>query len=112
MSLEFRRRNGRFGLSAGAHNILSFIKLSSFRHGWALLGHPAACSDRVRRRASNPSFVPRVDWENWRWKAHKIRVRSGDPNKLRLSMPYHLQKNDINRSLEGFDEYKREKRLP
>jgi hypothetical protein len=27
-------------------------------------------------------------------------------------MPYHLQKNDINRSLEGFDEYKREKRLP
>ena len=29
--------------------------------------------------------VPRMDLENWLWKTHKIRIRGGDPNKLRLS---------------------------
>jgi hypothetical protein len=54
MSLGFRRRDGRFGLSAGAHNILSFIELSPLRHGWALLGHPAGCSDRVGWKREQP----------------------------------------------------------
>jgi isopenicillin-N epimerase len=55
--------------------------------------------------------VPRMDLENWLWKTHKIRIRGGDPHKLRLSTPYYLQKKDIDRFLEKFDEYKREKRL-
>ncbi len=55
--------------------------------------------------------VPRMDLENWLWKTHKIRIRGGDPNKLRLSTPYYLQKTDIDRFLEKFDEYKREKKL-
>jgi len=55
--------------------------------------------------------VPRMDLENWMWKTHKIRIRGGDPNKLRLSTPYYLQKKDIERFLETFDEYKREKKL-
>ena len=55
--------------------------------------------------------VPRMDLENWMWKTHKIRIRGGDPNKLRLSTPYYLQKKDIDRFLEKFDEYKREKKL-
>ena len=55
--------------------------------------------------------VPRMDLENWMWKTHKIRIRGGDPNKLRLSTPYYLQKTDIERFLEKFDEYKREKKL-
>ncbi len=42
---------------------------------------------------------------------NKIRIRGGDPNKLRLSTPYYLQKKDIDRFLERFDEYKREKKL-
>jgi len=33
------------------------------------------------------------------------------PNKLRLSTPYYLQKKDIDRFLDKFDEYKREKKL-
>ena len=53
--------------------------------------------------------VPRMDLENWLWKTHKIRIRGGDPNKLRFSTPYYLQKKDIDRFLEKFDEYKREK---
>ncbi|MGB0013777.1 MAG: aminotransferase class V-fold PLP-dependent enzyme [Candidatus Sulfotelmatobacter sp.] len=55
--------------------------------------------------------VPRMDLENWMWKTHKIRIRGGDPNKLRLSTPYYVQKKDVDRFLEKFDEYKREKKL-
>jgi len=51
--------------------------------------------------------VPRSDLENWLWKTHKIRIRGGDPNKLRLSTPYYLQKKDIDRFLEKFDEYRK-----
>lgn len=53
--------------------------------------------------------VPRMELENWLWKTHKIRIRGGDPHKLRLSTPYYLQKGDIERFLAGFDEYKRQK---
>ena len=55
--------------------------------------------------------VPRMDLENWLWHTHKIRIRGADPNKLRLSTPYYLQKKDIDRFLEKFDDYKREKKL-
>jgi selenocysteine lyase/cysteine desulfurase len=55
--------------------------------------------------------VPRMDLENWLWKTHKIRIRGGEPNKLRLSTPYYLQKKDIEKFLEKFDDY-REKKMP
>jgi isopenicillin-N epimerase len=59
----------------------------------------------------NTPPVPRMDLESWLWQTHKIRIRGGDPNKLRLSTPYYLQKKDIDRFLEKFDEYKREKKI-
>jgi hypothetical protein len=55
--------------------------------------------------------IQRTDLENRLWKTHKIRIRGGDPPKLRLSTPYHLQKKDVDRFLAKFDEYKKEKRL-
>jgi isopenicillin-N epimerase len=51
----------------------------------------------------------RMDLENWLWKEKKIRIRGGDPNKLRLSTPYYLSKQDIDRFLDAFDEYKKSK---
>lgn len=57
----------------------------------------------------NTPPVPRMDLENWLWQSHKIRIRGGDPSKLRLSTPYYLQKKDIDRFLEKFDEYKKGK---
>jgi selenocysteine lyase/cysteine desulfurase len=54
----------------------------------------------------NVPGLNRMDLENWMWKQHKIRIRGGDPSKLRLSTPYYLQKKDIDRFLEKFDEYK------
>src|SRR5438876_11456054 len=55
--------------------------------------------------------LKRMDLENWLWKTHKIRIRGGEPSKLRLSTPYYLQKKEIDRFLEKFEEYKREKKL-
>jgi len=55
--------------------------------------------------------VPRLDLENWLWHTYKIRIRGADPNKLRLSTPYYIQKKDIDRFLEKFDEYKRDKKM-
>ena len=51
--------------------------------------------------------IQRMDLENWLWKTHKIRIRGGEPSKLRLSTPYYLQKKEIARFLEKFDEYKK-----
>ncbi len=47
--------------------------------------------------------------ENALWKQYRIRIRGGGPSKLRLSTPYYLQKAEIDRFLEKFDEYKRKK---
>jgi selenocysteine lyase/cysteine desulfurase len=53
--------------------------------------------------------LPRMELENWMWKEKKIRIRGGDPNKLRLSTPYYLSRADIDRFLDAFDEYKKRK---
>ena len=54
--------------------------------------------------------INRLDLENWLWKNHKIRIRGGDPHKLRLSTPYYIQREDIDRYLAKYDEYKRAKK--
>jgi isopenicillin-N epimerase len=55
--------------------------------------------------------IQRMDLENWLWKTHKIRIRGGEPSKLRLSTPYYLLRKDVDRFLEKFDEYRKEKKL-
>jgi isopenicillin-N epimerase len=51
--------------------------------------------------------VPRMKLENWLWTNHKIRSRGGDPYKLRLSTPYYLQAQDLDRFLARFDEFRK-----
>ena len=51
--------------------------------------------------------IQRMELEKWLWTNHKIRIRGGDPHKLRLSTPYYLLKRDVDRFLEKFDEYKK-----
>jgi isopenicillin-N epimerase len=55
--------------------------------------------------------IQRMELENWMWKQHKIRIRGGEPSKLRLSTPYYLSKKDIDRFLEKFGEYRKERNL-
>jgi selenocysteine lyase/cysteine desulfurase len=51
--------------------------------------------------------IQRKQLEDWMWRTQKIRIRGGDPSKLRLSTPYYLQKKDIDRYLVAFDQYKK-----
>src|SRR6201993_4098193 len=53
--------------------------------------------------------IQRMELEKWMWSTHKIRIRGGDPNKLRLSTPYYLQKQDVDRFLEKYDDFRRMK---
>ncbi len=55
--------------------------------------------------------IKRMDLENWMWKEHKIRIRGGEPSKLRLSTPYYLSLADIDRFLAKFDEYRKHNKL-
>jgi isopenicillin-N epimerase len=53
--------------------------------------------------------IKRMELETWLWKEKKIRIRGGEPNKLRLSTPYYLSKLDIDKFLDSFDEFKKSK---
>ena len=55
----------------------------------------------------NVPSIQRMDLENWLWSNHKVRVRGGEPSKLRLSTPYFLLPRDVDRFLAKFDEYKK-----
>jgi isopenicillin-N epimerase len=53
--------------------------------------------------------VARMELQNWLWTNHKVRVRGGEPSKLRLATPYFLSKADIDRFLGLFDEFRKMK---
>jgi selenocysteine lyase/cysteine desulfurase len=65
--------------------------------------HPAC---RCAIATVNVPPIHRLDLEKWLWTEKKIRIRGGEPSKLRLSTPYYLSKADIDRFLAAFDEYK------
>lgn len=50
--------------------------------------------------------IKRMELQDWLWKNHRIRVRGGEPSRLRLSTPYYLLKSDVDRFLQKFDEYR------
>ena len=53
--------------------------------------------------------IVRMDLEHWLWKEKKIRIRGAEPHKLRLSTPYYVSKQEMDRFLDAFDEYKKSK---
>jgi selenocysteine lyase/cysteine desulfurase len=59
----------------------------------------------------NVPGIMRMNLEAWLWKERKIRIRGGEPSKLRLSTPYYLLRKDIDRYLAAFDEYRSEQRV-
>jgi len=54
--------------------------------------------------------IQRMALETWLWREKRIRIRGGEPSKLRLSTPYFVLRKDIDRFLAAFDEYKTAKR--
>src|SRR6267154_2036734 len=57
----------------------------------------------------NVPGLKRMDLENWLWQTKKIRIRGGDPSKLRLSTPYYLLRKEVDRYLAAYDEYRHTK---
>ena len=57
----------------------------------------------------NVPGLKRMDLENWLWQTKRIRIRGGDPSKLRLSTPYYLLRKDMERYLAAYDEYRAQK---
>jgi selenocysteine lyase/cysteine desulfurase len=53
--------------------------------------------------------VQRMELQEWMWTNHKVRIRGGNPSKLRLATPYFLSKADIDRFLGLYDEYRKMK---
>jgi hypothetical protein len=51
-----------------------------------------------------PSKMPEMEY--WMWNEKKIRIRGGSPHKVRLSTPYYLLRQDVDRYLAAFDEYR------
>ncbi len=51
--------------------------------------------------------IKRMELEKWMWTRHKIRIRGGEPSKLRLSTPYYLRRKDMDCFLEKYDEYRK-----
>jgi isopenicillin-N epimerase len=51
--------------------------------------------------------IVRMELEKWMWTTKKIRIRGGEPSKLRLSTPYYLLHADVERFLAAFDEYRK-----
>jgi isopenicillin-N epimerase len=58
----------------------------------------------------NVPGVQRTELEKWLWQTKKIRIRGGDPSKLRLSTPYYLLRKDVDRYLAAYDQYRASKR--
>src|SRR6516164_9158545 len=48
-----------------------------------------------------PQKMP--DMEYWMWREKKIRIRGAAPHKVRLSTPYYLLRNDLDRYLAAYD---------
>ncbi|MFB0872324.1 MULTISPECIES: aminotransferase class V-fold PLP-dependent enzyme [unclassified Sphingobium] len=53
--------------------------------------------------------VQRMELQDWLWTNHKVRIRGGNPSKLRLATPYFMSKADIDRFLGLYDEYRKMK---
>lgn len=54
----------------------------------------------------NVAPVKKTPLEAWLWKEQKIRIRGGDPSRIRLSTPYYLLRSDIDRFLAAYDTFK------
>lgn len=58
----------------------------------------------------NVPSIQRMELETWLWRNYRIRIRGGEPSKLRLSTAYYVQRIEIDRFLSRFDQYSKSHR--
>ncbi len=105
-AIKFANEMGLERIEARHRQLADYILAEMVKRGAESWTSPDAAL-RCAIVTVNVPPVSRKDLENWMWQKHKIRIRGGDPSKLRLSTPYYLQRADIDRFLDKFDQFKR-----
>jgi selenocysteine lyase/cysteine desulfurase len=109
-SVELANKIGMERIEKRHRQMADYIHTEMIKRGAQTVTSP----DPAMRCAIATVNVPPIDrmqLETWMWKTHKIRIRGSQPSKLRLCTPYYLLRPDIDRFLEKFDAYKREKSI-
>ncbi|HLW97480.1 MAG TPA: aminotransferase class V-fold PLP-dependent enzyme [Candidatus Acidoferrales bacterium] len=109
-SVELANRIGMERIEKRHRQMADYIHAEMIKRGAQTVTSP----DPAMRCAIATVNVPPIDrmqLELWMWKTHKIRIRGSQPSKLRLCTPYYLLRPDIDRFLEKFEAYKREKNI-
>jgi isopenicillin-N epimerase len=104
-SIEFANAIGMDRIEKRHRAMANYILGEMTKRGATSWTSPDAALRCAIATVNVPPIV-RMDMENWMWKEKKIRIRGGEPSKLRLSTPYYLLKKDVDRYLAAFDEYK------
>jgi isopenicillin-N epimerase len=106
-AIKFANEMGMERIEARHRELADYILAEMVKRGAESWTSPDAAL-RCAIVTVNVPPVQRKDLENWMWQKHKIRIRGGEPSKLRLSTPYYLQKTEIDRFLDRYDLYKRQ----
>lgn len=109
-SLELANRIGMERIERRHRRMADYILVEMTKRGAESWTSPDAAL-RCAIATVNVPPIQRMELETWMWKTHKIRIRGGEPSKLRLSSPYYLLQKDVDRFFAAFDEFRRTKHL-
>jgi isopenicillin-N epimerase len=104
-AIEFASSIGIDKIESRHRELCDYILAEMMKRGAESWTSPDAAL-RCAIATVNVPPIKKTELEAWLWQKHKIRIRGGDPSKLRLSTPYYLQRKDIDRYLAAFDQYK------
>jgi selenocysteine lyase/cysteine desulfurase len=107
-AIEFANQIGMERIEKRHRQMADYILAETVKRGATSWTSPNAAL-RCAIATVNVPPVKRMELENWLWKEKKIRIRGGEPSKLRISMPYFVLRKDADRFLAAFDEYKTKK---
>jgi isopenicillin-N epimerase len=108
-AIELANQIGMERIERRHRQMADYILAEMVRRGGISWTSPDAALRCAIATVNVPPYA-RIDLETWLWKTKKIRIRGGEPSKLRLSTPYFLLHRDVDRFLAAFDEYRAQHR--
>jgi selenocysteine lyase/cysteine desulfurase len=109
-AIEFANQIGMERIEKRHRQMADYILSEMVKRGAASWTSPNAVL-RCGITTVNVPPVKRMELENWLWTEKKIRIRGGEPSKLRISTPYFVLRKDADRFLAAFDEYRKSKNV-
>ncbi|WP_233423653.1 aminotransferase class V-fold PLP-dependent enzyme [Sphingobium amiense] len=107
-AVEFAKGIGMDRIEARNRSLADYIHAEMMKRGAESWTSPDPAL-RGGIATVNVPPVQRMELQDWLWTNHKVRVRGGNPSKLRLATAYFLSKADIDRFLDLFDAFRRMK---